>query len=88
MKIRAGKKLCGRKPAHAPPSAAQSSAARDRQRLAVGVRELVGEHEERHRADADHPRGQPVEAVDEVHRVDRRHHHHHGQQRGLRRVQG
>ena len=27
MKIRAGKKLCGRKPTQAPPSAAQSSAA-------------------------------------------------------------
>ena len=27
MNIRAGKKLCGRNPAQAPPSAAQSSAA-------------------------------------------------------------
>ena len=27
MKIRAGKKLCGRNPTQAPPSAAQSSAA-------------------------------------------------------------
>ena len=27
MKIRAGKKLCGRKPMQAPPSAAHSSAA-------------------------------------------------------------
>ena len=27
MKIRAGKKLCGRNPAHAPPSAAHSRAA-------------------------------------------------------------
>ena len=81
MKIRAGKKLCGRKPAQAPPRAAHSSAAGDRQGLVVGVGELVGEGEERHRADPDHAGGQAVEAVDEVHRVHGGDHHDHAEQR-------
>ena len=87
MKIRAGKKLCGRKPTQAPPRAAHSSAAADRERLVVDVGELVGEREERDRADADHAGGEPVEAVDEVHGVDGGDHHDDADQRRLRRVE-
>ena len=88
MKIRAGKKLCGRKPTQAPPSAAHEQRGGDRQGLAVGVGEHVGEGEERDRADADHAGGQPVEAVDEVDRVDRADDQQDRQEHGLRRGRG
>ena len=84
MKIRAGLKLCGRKPRQAPASTAAMQRRRVGRRVVADPlhqpdREQAGRGG-RDQADAG---GQPVEAVDEVHRVDQRHREQHGEQHAL-----
>ena len=66
--------MCGRNPRQIPARTADASAGLSlvRQAQPVGERVVVGE--EGRGADPDDPSGQPVQAVDEVDRVDGDHH--------------
>ena len=80
MKMRAGLKLCGRKPRQAPASTGGDQRGRAGDVVVAGQPQVVAVGEERQRGDRRDPRGQAVEAVDEVQRVDRQD----GQQDGQR----
>ena len=71
MKIRAGLKLCGRKPTQAPTSTAVISVGASATSVVVDHGQVVAVGEEGQRRDADDAGRQPVQAVDEVDRVDR-----------------
>ena len=73
MKIRAGAKLCGKKPRQVPPRAALSSTGAAHHVGLANDREVIGEYEERERCDRGDTGGQPVEPIDEVDRVDGEH---------------
>ena len=77
MNIRAGKKLCGRKPRQAPAMATVIRLDGGRPGQVLGDGQQVGVGEERAGADADHPGRQAVQTVDEVDRVGAEHDEEH-----------
>ena len=85
MKIRAGLKLCGRKPTHSPTAMIATSGPMFGWRQQLEVAELLAVEEERAGADGDDAGGQPVEAVDQVDRLGHAEQPQHGDRAGSSR---